>query len=264
MSEAGTQKSTNPKIDLEASPTFAKYILPSRTEILSNLKTLAEKARMMTVYQKTGQEFFLSTVLGVDPANSLVYIERAKYEPAWLKNLDDDFLCASDVDRVKIQFTLINPRRAELNGELAWVASLPKTMVRLQRREYFRLDIPMSKPVHCLIKGIGEGDAEKTEQTVQLNDISGGGIGFTAPENMVEAFSPGKEYEACVLTLPNEEPFTINLTIRSAYPVTTRSGIRSLRVGAEFLKINQARINIIQRYITAIERERRARMQGDF
>lgn len=263
MSEAGTQKSTNPKIDLEASPTFAKYILPSRTEIISNLKTLAEKARMMTVFQKTGQEFFLSTVLGVDPTNNLVYIERAKFEPAWLKALDDDFLCASDVDRVKIQFTLINPRRSEFKGELAWVADLPKTMVRLQRREYFRLDIPMSKPVQCVIKGIGEGE-EKSEQIVQLNDISGGGIGFTAPEDMVEAFTAGKEYEGCVLTLPNEEPFTINLTIRSAFPVTTRSGVRSLRVGAEFLKINQARINIIQRYITAVERERRARMQGDF
>lgn len=52
------------------------------------------------------------------------------------------------------------------------------------------------------------------------------------------------------------------LRVRSVFDVATKSGNRYLRAGLEFVNLPGTRLTLIQRYITRIERERKARLSG--
>ena len=53
-----------------------------------------------------------------------------------------------------------------------------------------------------------------------------------------------------------------NLIVRNAFDVTTKTGNHHLRVGCEYVNLPGTRLTMIQRYITRVERERKARMSG--
>jgi c-di-GMP-binding flagellar brake protein YcgR len=97
----------------------------------------------------------------------------------------------------------------------------------------------------------------------QLNlpvfDISGGGIGLMVAEEQSAVFSRGASFENCLLTLPDEGQAIVDITVRNTFEITTRSGLRYLRVGCEYIHPPGQALNKIQRYITRIERERNAR-----
>jgi hypothetical protein len=64
------------------------------------------------------------------------------------------------------------------------------------------------------------------------------------------------------MTLPDEGLLVANLCVRNKFDVTTRSGSRYIRVGCEFVSLPGARMSMVQRYITRVERERKARISG--
>ena len=52
------------------------------------------------------------------------------------------------------------------------------------------------------------------------------------------------------------------LCVRNLFEVTTRSGSHFARIGCEFVGLPAPRLTMVQRYITRVERERKARMTG--
>ena len=251
-----TAPSRPAKVDLESNPTFNRYVISGKQGIQSVLKAIIDKRRMLSVWQKKGDNFFLATLLGFDPTTNQIWLERSRHELAWQNNLSDGLLCCADIDKVQVQFTLRDPKPGSFRNESAWVATLPSTLVRLQRREYFRMPFPVGKPAFCKIKGINAYGCP-SQVRVQLVDISAGGIGFAAPITMTNAFPRDIQYKECELKLPDEEVMTLDLDVRNSFLVTTRSGVRTLRVGVEFSRLPNSKMSAIQRVITAIEREKR-------
>lgn len=54
----------------------------------------------------------------------------------------------------------------------------------------------------------------------------------------------------------------MNLRVRKSVEMSDRTGQHSLRIGCEFANLPGARLAFIERYITRIERERKARDTG--
>jgi len=75
-------------------------------------------------------------------------------------------------------------------------------------------------------------------------------------------FEADMEFPNCVVDLPEIGVITVTLKVRNLYEITLRSGQRSKRSGCQFVNLIPAAQNIIQRYITKIERERKARESG--
>jgi hypothetical protein len=69
-------------------------------------------------------------------------------------------------------------------------------------------------------------------------------------------------FNNCKIALPEEGLLITTLRIRNAFDVTTKSGTHYIRVGCEFIDLQGPRLTLIQRYITRIERERKARLSG--
>ena len=77
-----------------------------------------------------------------------------------------------------------------------------------------------------------------------------------------EHFSPGSIFQDCRLEIPEEGFVPVNLCVKKMSAQDNRSGQTFLRIGCEFLNLPGARLAQIQRYITRIERERKARDAG--
>jgi c-di-GMP-binding flagellar brake protein YcgR len=159
-------------------------------------------------------------------------------------------LLVSLLDRVKLQFTAELLETTEIAGEAIARVSLPKEVLRLQRREYYRLTADTAHPLTCHLP-TGYGD----EVEVSLIDISVGGVGILgyAPGVPLE---PSRVFHGTRIVLADTGTVVADLEIRTSFDVTLRNGIRSVRTGARFLHLPSAMQTLIQRYITRIERSR--------
>lgn len=244
------------------SDAYGKYLLHSRTEIIFILRSMLKKDAMVTVYFDHGRFFFLTALVDIDDRNGHVFIDLGSDETINQRALKaDHLLCTASLDKVKIQFSLDGLQPAKQGGRPAFAARFPKAMLRLQRREYFRLETPQGNPILCQIKMSGR-DGTPVALNLPLLDISGGGIGLMAPLEAEDTLAIGSLLGNCRMDIPDEGVIQANLVIRNAFHVTMRNGSTYLRVGCEYVDLPGNRLTMIQRYITRIERERKARLSG--
>ena len=84
----------------------------------------------------------------------------------------------------------------------------------------------------------------------------------TATPEQAELFQRGDTLSDCKIALPDEGLLVATICVRNLFEVTSRSGSHFLRIGCEFVNLPASRLTLIQRYITRVERERKARLNG--
>lgn len=241
---------------------YGKYMLHSRGEILFVLRSMEKKNAMTTVYFDHGNAFFLTTVVHIDDAAGTIMLDYGSDEETNRKALATDrLICTATLDRVKVQFSLANLTLTQFQGRPAFSAALPFAMLRLQRREYFRLETPQATPIICRAQATRE-DGSEFALNLPLLDISGGGIGLMTPLDAEHYCKMGTLFSNCRIDIPEEGVLQVNLVVRSAFRVKARNGHEYLRIGCEFLNLPGNRMNMIQRYITRVERDRKTKLAG--
>jgi len=252
----------NTSFELEQVDIYGQYMLTSRTEILFILRSLSKFGVLATVYFDHNKSFLLTTILDVVDAKNEIILDPGSDAEVNRRALQADHLVVTgSLDKVKIQFRLKGLRACTHEGRPAFSASFPDALLRLQRREYFRLETPIANPIRCYLVATLENGAPQPFD-FPLLDISGGGISLMAPLNAMEIFAVGTLFQNCRIDLPGEGPIVVNLCIRGVFRVMPRNGNEYLRIGCEFINLPNGRLTLIQRYITRVERERKAKLSG--
>lgn len=252
-----------PVFEIDQPGSYGDYIFTNPLEVLRNLRTLQDQRRFVTLYLDEGQHFFLSTVLAVDAERGLFFLDApSQKELLEQAKAATKITLSTLVDRVKIQLRLREIDVVSLDGSPALRARIPDRVLRLQRREFFRIDTPRINPLRCKL-----AQQHPTEDRVEilelpLHDISGGGMCLIGPIEMAERFQLGTLFADCRLEIPGESPISLNLRIREVSRLETLNGDQQLRLGCEFINLSGARQSLIERYITRLERERKARENG--
>jgi c-di-GMP-binding flagellar brake protein YcgR len=241
---------------------YSRYLLYSRSEILFVLRAIIQKGALLTVHFDNGNHFFLTALLAISDDGKWVYFDPGSDEAINKRALAaSKLIFTTMLDKVKVQFSLASLMPATEGKRQVFAGKTPETVLRLQRREYYRLSTPISNPLHCMLNvPKGGGDADKVDAVVV--DISGGGVGLQVPIGLAALFEAGKEIPDAKINLPDEGLIVTTLCVRNSYTVTGKSGQANLRVGCEFVNLPGTRLTMIQRYITRIERERKARADG--
>ena len=252
----------NTSFELEQVDIYGQFMLTSRTEILFILRSLSKHGVLATLYFDHNKSFLLTTILDVVDTKNEIILDPGSDAHVNQRALQaDSFTVTGSLDKVKIQFRLKGLRSCTYEGRPAFAAHFPEALLRLQRREYFRLETPIANPVRCYLVATLEND---TPQPIDfpLLDISGGGISLMAPLNAQEFLAVGALFQNCRIDLPGEGPIVVNLCIRGIFRVMPRNGNEYLRIGCEFINLPNGRLTLIQRYITRVERERKAKLSG--
>lgn len=256
--DAAGSKAPSPEAFLEPAD-YTKYLLHSKSEILFVLRALHADSDRITVYFNEGKDFLLTTLIAVDDGG--VTIDYGSSGEMNRRALTAEKLfCVASHDRVRVQFLLRGVARVDFQGSPAFRAALPETVLRLQRREYYRLTTPVARPLKCQIP-IPQADGKTVTVEVNVLDISGGGLAMMAPPEGVKV-EPDTEFANCRVELPEVGVLVAKLQVRNSFEVTLRNGSRITRMGCQFMNLPGPMLTLVQRYIIKVERERKARETG--
>jgi len=259
---ATTEEQPAPDFEIDHRDEYAQYFLSDPHEISFYLNRLVKRGAPVSAHLDDGKLFFLTTMLAVDAEKMSFLLDPAPTEDLnSAARLAQQITLIANLDRVKVQLRLSALRDESFDGRRALSGQIPTTMLRLQRREFFRLEPPLASPIDCrIVVGAGTGSAKTFEPKVA--DISGSGISLTAPTSLANDCPPGTLFKDCRLDLPGEGVVLVNLRVREMVEISTDSGPHHLRLGCEFVGLPGIRLAMIERYIARIERERKARASG--
>lgn len=236
-----------------------RYALRARSEILPVLRALQKDGAIITLYFDQGPEFLLTTILAVNPeSNELILDLGADARANKLLLQARQVHAVGNQDRVRIEFVSNHVVQTTFEKRAAFSMCLPSVLTRLQRRDFYRLDIPKGGRVKAFLQLSPAQPGALVE--AELLDISCGGVAIIRYAEG-EQLSVGTVYPACTINLPAIGTISAPLEICSVADVALRSGAHSRRIGCRFVKLTGQMQTMIQRFINNVERER-ARLRG--
>ncbi len=244
---------------LLADDQYTKYMLSTKAAMAPVLRGLIEHVSQITLFFNEGRDMVLSSLISFDENGLLL-----DYGPSSEMNRKalaaEKLFCITQLDKVKIQFLLRGVRSAEAGGLPAFRAVMPEGILRLQRREYFRLTLPITRPLKMVMPLVVAKNAPQMLE-VSVGDISGGGLGIVNLSKDAQ-LATGMKVSGCRMDLPEVGQITATIRVCSLMDATNRGGVQSRRAGCEFVDLPGPMLTLIQRYIIKMERERKARESG--
>jgi c-di-GMP-binding flagellar brake protein YcgR len=236
------------------------FQIESRREILALLRGLKDYNQLISMMINGGSEAFITSILDVDDVINVVTIDSVQNQLASQRIIGAPRVFFEGLlDKISIQFVASNLQPTNFNGRPALVFPLPPTLIRLQRREYYRISTPLSTPIRCMIPI--EQESQIVFEKLSLFDISCGGISVL-DEKRVLKNTIGQIYENCQIDLPSIGKINLKLQIRNSQEMPLLNGRTTRRIGCQFINLSSGVLASIQRYIMKLERERNAKLNG--
>lgn len=249
--------STPPSLGTENQSPFQ---VDSRREIIGLLKGLKDSKQLISMLINSGTEVFITSILDIDDKNNLVVIDSVAGQLANQRVIEAPRVSFEGLlDKISIQFSSTNIERIEFEGGPALQFAIPASMIRLQRREYYRINTPLTSPIRALIPV--QIDERHEVLKMSLVDISCGGIAILDEKKLLNN-TPGFIYEHCKLDLPTIGLVDVVLQIRNSQDLVLLNGKPNRRLGCQFVHMSNSVLASIQRYIMKLERERNAKLTG--
>jgi c-di-GMP-binding flagellar brake protein YcgR len=242
-----------------ASHAHNRYAIWSRSEILHILNAIVEQNVLVSLSTEKSGDVFISSIIDIDTDNN-----RLVMDPAQNRAVNERFASGQQVmfeamlDQVRVYFTAARVWHCIHKGEAGLCMHIPESIVRLQRRDYFRVHLPSSRPVMCAIP-IREEPATGDWLAVIVEDLSLGGMAIVCNEGEVKA-DYGTKLQGCRFSLPDIGEIEADLEVRNITQITLKKGGKKIRLGCQFVSLDSSVQTKLQRYIIKLECERRAKM----
>ena len=226
--------------------------LRERREVLFQLRSLIRQNERVSVTFDEGRQSFLTVLIDISEDRGFLYFDiggSAETNRAFLKAERSLFACT--VDGIRIQFSARQATKMKLEGEEVFVVALPASLLRLQRREAFRLQLPTIKP---FVARVCRGTPR--EMALPLYDISVGGIGIQVADAL--PFEALEHLENTWIDLHDSGMLQVTLEVRYIMATESRSGKTHFHMGCCFIDLPPTDEMTIQRFMGRVETDRRA------
>lgn len=223
-------------------------------EVAYNLRQLVQAGERISVIFDDGRESFLTVLLDIDEDTGLLYFDWASSAETVQKFLQSErnfFVCAPG--GIRQQFLTGKVWEASIDKKRAFATRLPKRFMRLQRREFFRLVLPISLRPECGIESL----QHPQRLVLPVVDVGIGGVAFESPTAAPD-FAAGEILTGVGIALGTFGRIDVDLNVRYTTRLT-RGGKETVRMGARFVALNSAQDHILQRFLTHVQRELKAR-----
>lgn len=245
MSQANEQNA------LPGSEEMSRYTITSVLEIAHHLRRIMQSRQPVTVFSNHGKSFIITRLLDVDPREKrLIFdvgsdIEANRHLLSSSRNV-----FVSSPDGVKTQFFVGSVFAVEFEGRRVFRCDLPAKLIKLQRREYFRIRTPQMHPVMCVIHDYDNGKGV----SLPVYDVSLGGLALTS-QKALPGFEVGVTFEDVALDLLQAGTIPVVLLIKNMLQIQRESGVY-FRYGCEFQNLSLRGQATLQRYVAQLERDR--------
>src|SRR5690606_6908140 len=150
-------------------------LLTAPLEIRPILRTVRRRAALVRMYVKGNPDLsIMTTVLAFDEETGRVIVDCSPDNDLNQRLLKaDHVIFDTQIDRININFTASGLQACTHDNLPALSFPLPPAIRRVQRREFYRVDIPMGEPASCTIPIVEPGKAPR-RAVVRMKDISAG------------------------------------------------------------------------------------------
>ena len=234
------------------SPQLEPYKVLSRVEIVGMLRGLRESGAMITAFYDDSGSGAVVLLLEVDDAAGELVFDvpsDAKVTERLLGARDIVFVAFHQ--QVKLQFRATAATRSTFDNQAAFRVALPDEMLRLQRRDAFRVRTPITRPPQCLVP---HSPDSKQFESLRVLDISVGGAAIMSYPEKFE-LPVMEEIDNCFLDLPGIGSVNVRLRVRHIDAVPRDAAAR--RCGCEFVDLAPQARMMLQRYVNKLEAEAR-------
>ena len=231
------------------------YTINNEPDIQFILRGIMQAKSLITLYFNQGNSFILTSILAIDPKNKKMILDYGNDEKLNQKVLNTaKITCVTSQAKVKVEFKCNSIKKIQFQDDSAFIVNLPESLIRMQRRDFFRISTPSVKPLICILPLPAEYKSKKAE--VVLLDISCGGIAVI-DQHPIVSFDPGTIFKNCQISLPEIGTITTDIQVKNTYEVTLHNEVTCKRAGCEFIKPPTKILAMIQRYIVKLEQKHR-------
>lgn len=224
------------------------YLIHSYREIIALMRRLSSHREQVRMIFSHGEEALATSVLLASESGVVV---SSAYDP----DLTARILACNNIsfdtalDKVRIVFFARSIRACTYENQPALHIDLPDSIVRLQRREFYRV---MTSRCAIQIEQPNGHGPYPIGFTVQ--NVSAGGIALIDEQGALDA-TTGREYRKCELTLQGAKKLIVSLRVMNSTPVTLPGNRPGKRIGFCFVNLSPAEMMVIQRSVSQVERE---------
>lgn len=240
---------------------LSRYRIQSRREIISLLRAVSSSKQLVRLQSNHGVDSVVTSILDVDDAANIVVIDCA---PSKLVNerilASQDLQFETVLENIRILFSASHIESRMHENRPALSIEIPQNMIRLQRREYYRISIPVNTPVRCTIPLPSDCGNAVPPAILPVYNVSGGGIAVVDEKKQFPA-GVGTVFDKCRIDFPGS-PIDVSLQLMNAHDITLSNGKNIRRLGFMFVSMPNSTASSVHRYITKLERERNARVTG--
>lgn len=244
----------------DANPTdrealLSRYTVHSRTEILFLLRAVQQRKLLVNLDLPGSRQIVVTSVIAVDEAHNTVILDSARGDALnreLMSGKGAEFI--TQLDGVSITFDTGPVTLCDYDKLPSLRINLPKSLVRLQRREHFRVQLPIARPVKCIVPPLADGDPDPI--TAHIVDIGCGGVALAESVGRL-GIETGRILENCRLLLPETDPVIATLEVRNSAQIRLQNGAFQTRLGCKFIDLPNDTAAMLQRFVMKIERDRR-------
>ncbi|GLS03936.1 hypothetical protein GCM10007860_10820 [Chitiniphilus shinanonensis] len=157
--------------------------------------------------------------------------------------------CVAQVRGVKHQFDCMPLRHSQFQQAPAIGGPRPSQMISMQRRQHFRLTLPLTPSVICEFSV-----SEDTRLNALIADLSAGGLGLSS--HVPLPVLVGQTLFDCRFQLPGFGVIETDLQVEDAQETEQRSGAHLIHYGCQFVGLSRPDQQKVQRYLAQLERRR--------
>ena len=234
---------------------LARYTLHSRTDILFQLRAIQKRKLLVNLDLRGSRQIIVTSVLAVNEAKNTLILDSSRGDALnqeLMSGKGADFV--AQLDGVSISFATGPVTLCEYEKLPALRISLPKSLVRLQRREHFRVPMPIANPVKCIVPSGSKDDPDPI--TAHIVDIGCGGVAIAETGGRLGT-ETGRILHDCKLLLPETDAIITTLEVRNSAQIRLHNGAFQTRLGCKFIDLPNDMAARLQRFVMNIERARR-------
>jgi flagellar brake protein len=245
--------------------TDSNYIIKNQRIIMDNLSSLFKAKCILTANFGEHNQSFLTAILEIDSKNNKILIDCAPNEA-----LNNQILSSSktifrtQLDGIKVSFSGKGLKKGQKGVAKYFEMPIPDAMFWMQRRQFYRVKIPLSHSgSYCEITihhNAGENPMQPTTETIpfKIIDLSITGFALLNPNpDCAHLFHDDKTFTDCKLHLNDGQTDSIAFVIKSVCNIRVNTLLNEQRIGCRFTELTPVFESSIQRYMQFIERQQK-------
>ena len=237
-------------LSVDEDPDLEHYLVRTRIDIVSMLRTLAERQIQIRVKFSRKPEPMYTKLVSVKPEYEELVFDAAGMPD--LESLDgaESLTAESSHDSIRVLFSSGHAEAAIYRGQPAFRVRLPKVIARIQRRSSVRYPVPALNPPVVSVRMPAD---DKVELHLRVMDISLVGAALVVEDPGV-FFKPGMTLRQCRIQLPGCGAIETDLDLTYVNHMDAGRGWRLL--GCRFSGLTLLALAHVRRYVSSLERER--------